>query len=109
MIRVTSRFWVDAYRRRLENEAIPCFVSRKGDETAGAIFVKLCDLQGSAQVFQRSFDLLSDTRRWQLLIAGDEPECDAALKRQIGFDQDLWIIEVEDRQGRHFLDDPSLS
>ena len=26
------------------------------------------------------------------------------LMREISFNSDLWIIEVEDRQGRHFLD-----
>jgi len=26
------------------------------------------------------------------------------LKREIGFDSDLWIIEIEDRAGRMFLD-----
>ena len=26
------------------------------------------------------------------------------LRREISFDPDLWIVEVEDRQGRDFLD-----
>ncbi len=25
------------------------------------------------------------------------------LQRQIAFDPDLWIIDIEDREGRHFL------
>ena len=26
-------------------------------------------------------------------------------RARAGFDSDLWLIEVEDRQGRHFLDE----
>jgi hypothetical protein len=31
-------------------------------------------------------------------------EIEARLAREIKFDPDLWIVEVEDRAGRHFLD-----
>ena len=34
---------------------------------------------------------------------------DAALGRQRRFDPDLWVIEVEDRAGRHLLDQPGLA
>ena len=34
-----------------------------------------------------------------------EAEVDAHLARQIEFDADIWIVAVDDRQGRHFLED----
>ncbi|MDA7459313.1 DUF1491 family protein, partial [Planktomarina temperata] len=43
------------------------------------------------------------------LISGDEADLDRAVARQRGFDPDLWVIEVEDRLGRHLLDEPGLS
>jgi hypothetical protein len=43
------------------------------------------------------------------LTEGLEAEVDAALSRQRGFDPDLWVIEVEDREGRHLLDQPGLA
>ena len=43
------------------------------------------------------------------LISGNEPDLDRAIARQRGFDPDLWVIEVEDRLGRHLLDEPGLS
>ncbi len=44
-----------------------------------------------------------------MLADGGEAEVDAALARQRGFDPDLWVIEVEDRAGRHLLDEDGLS
>ncbi len=107
-MRLTASFWVSAYRKRLEMQGIPCFVVRHGDDTGGAVLVKLNTLDGRAVVHQRSFDLASDTRVWVVLTEGLEPECDAAIARQAGFDPDLWVLEVEDRAGRHMLDEEGL-
>lgn len=109
MARLTARFWVDAYLARLRFEDIPAFVVTHGDDTAGIILVKSNTLNGQAVVYQRSYDMLEDTSRWAVLVDGDEAEVDAAIARQRGFDPDLWVIEVEDRQGRHLLDAPGLT
>lgn len=109
MARLTSRFWVDAYLARLRFADIPAFVVAHGDDTGGAVLVKVNSLDGRAVLFQRSFDLMSDTRVWAELAGGDETEVDAAIARQRGFDPDLWVVEVEDRQGRHLLDQEGLS
>ncbi|MFD1342751.1 DUF1491 family protein [Litorisediminicola beolgyonensis] len=106
--RLTARFWVDAYRRRLALRDIPCFVVAHGDDTAGAVLVKLSTLDGKACAFERSFDLMSGERAWVVLCDGAEPEVDAAIARQRGYDPDLWVIEVEDRQGRHCLTEDGL-
>ena len=109
MARLTARFWVDAYLARLRLEDIPAFVTAHGDDTSGAVLVKLATLDGQAQAFARRTDPASGARRWESLIAGAEPEVDAAIARQRGYDPDLWVIEVEDRAGRHRLDEPGLS
>lgn len=109
MSRLTARFWVDAYLARLRLQDIPAFVVAHGDDTGGAVLVKLATLDGRAVVFQRSFDLMTGDRRWVELAAGAEAEVDATVARQRGFDPDLWVIEVEDRQGRHLLDEEGLA
>lgn len=109
MPRLTARFWVDAYLTRLRLQDIPAFVVAHGDDTGGAVLVKLATLDGRAMLFQRSFDLMTGDRKWVELASGDEREVDATVTRQRGFDPDLWVIEVEDRQGRHLLDEPGLS
>jgi hypothetical protein len=107
--RLTTDFWVAAYLNRLRLSNIPAFVVARGDPTAGAVLVKQNTLDGRARVFQRSFDLMTGERAWITLTEGDEAGVDAAIARQRGFDRDLWVIEVEDRDGRHLLDEPGLS
>jgi hypothetical protein len=107
--RLTSDIWVSAYLTRLRLMDIPVFVTRKGDSTAGSVLVKLNTLDGKATAFQRQFDLMSGDRTWVVLATGEEVDVDASLTKQSGFDPDLWVIEVEDREGRHLLDDPSLA
>lgn len=108
MTRLTAQFWVQAYLARLRLQEIPGFVVAHGDDTAGAVLVKLNTLDGQAKAFQRSFDLMSGARQWVVLSEGDEGMVDEAVARQRSFDPDLWVIEVEDRAGRHLLDEPGL-
>lgn len=107
--RLKTDFWVRAYLKRLELAAIPAFITAHGDATAGAVLVKQCPLDGTARAFQRSFDLMSGNRAWVVLSEGPEAEVDAAIARQRQFDSDLWVIEVEDRAGRHLLDEEGLA
>ena len=107
-MRLTAEIWVSAYLTRLRLVDIPAFVVKRGDGTAGAVLVKLNTLDGQARCYQRSFDLMTGERQWMVLTEGDETDVDASITRQCGFDTDLWVIEVEDRAGRHLLDEPGL-
>jgi hypothetical protein len=107
--RLTADFWVRAYLARLRLADIPAFVVARGDATAGAVLVKLATLDGQARLFQRSFDLATGGRVWVVLAEGDEASVDAAVRRQRGHDPDLWVIEVENRDGRTLLDEDGLS
>ena len=106
--RLRAGIWVAAYLARLRAEDIPAFVVGRGDETAGAVLVKASTLDGKARAFQRSFDPMTGQRTWMVLAEGDEAEVDAAVARQRRFDPDLWVIEVEDKAGRHLLGEEGL-
>lgn len=108
-MRLTAEFWVQAYLARLQSQNIPAFVVAHGDDTAGTILVKLNTLDGQATVFQRVFDILNDSRKWDVLRQGDEKDVDMAIARQREFDRDIWVVEVEDSQGRHLLDEAGLA
>ena len=106
--RLAARVWIDAYLKRLSQETIPAHIVHKGDPTAGAVLVKIATMDGAASCYQRSFDLMTGDRAWVVLAEGDEQEVDASIGRQREFDPDIWVIEVEDRHGRHLLDEPGL-
>lgn len=108
MQRLTARFWVDAYLARLRVHNIPAFVVAHGDDTAGAVLIKLNTLDGKATLFQRGYDLLEDRREWTVLEAGEDMDIEVIITRQRSRDPDLWVLEVEDREGRHLLDQSGL-
>ena len=108
--RLRSDFWVSAYLRRCAAEGTTAVLRRRGAAEAGAIFVKIDRLDGRAALVgpapqaeadesgERRFASMHETP-W--LDTGD---VEAMLAREARFDTDLWIVEVEDRLGRSFLD-----
>jgi hypothetical protein len=106
--RLTSDFWVSAYRMRLEAMGAAVYVAARGDPTAGAVFVKLSMLDGRAELWGRSVSAEGE-RVWARLAEGAEAAVDEAAARQRRYDPDCWLVEVEDRRGRALLDDPSLA
>jgi hypothetical protein len=109
MARLAAGFWVQAYLTRLRLADIPAYVVARGDATAGAVLVKCSTLDGQAVALQRRTDPMSGDSVWMELARGDEAAVDAAIGRQRGFDPDLWVIEVEDRAGRHLLGEEGLA
>ncbi len=107
LARLTSAIWVDAYRARLSAEGIPVYIVARGDATAGAILIKLASLDGYARAYQRIM-ALDGSRPWDVLADGIEADVDAAIGRARSTDPDLWVVEVEDRDGRHMLGSPGL-
>ncbi len=110
-MRLKAEIWVKAYLRTCFNHGVAVVVVQHGDDDAGAVFVKVCRRDGTARLFgpaHAGLDDLSHERRWVEVLdesATTEGEVDAYLAQQRNFDPDLWVIEVEDRAGRHFLDD----
>ncbi|MFZ1470415.1 MAG: DUF1491 family protein [Paracoccaceae bacterium] len=107
--RLTAGLWVSAYLARLRLAAIPAYLARRGDDTAGAVVVKLATLDGQARAYARRWDFATDSRLWEVLAEGPEPEVDARLAREAARDPDLWLIELEDRLGRTLLDEDGLA
>jgi hypothetical protein len=111
-MRLKSDIWVAAYLRRCQVEGSPAVLRRRGAEEAGAIFVKVSRLDGTADLYgpapQSAFDEARPSERaFSPALKGlplAEADVESYLTRQLRFDPDLWIVEVEDRGGRHFLD-----
>lgn len=106
--RLKAEIWVKALIRRCEVEGAAAMVVSRGDATSGVVLVKVNSLDGLARVFSPtragdgSFQWLSATGAEPI----PEAEADAYIDRQKKFDPDLWVVEIEDRAGRHFLQEP---
>jgi hypothetical protein len=110
-MRLKAEIWIKAYIRRCAGEGSSAVVVRHGDDDAGAIFIRVNRLDGTSLLFgpaPAGFIEAARDRQWVACLdasgAVDE-KVDAYLAREVEFDPDLWIVEVEDRGGRHFLQD----
>ncbi|MEO1608214.1 MAG: DUF1491 family protein [Pseudomonadota bacterium] len=110
-MRLKSEIWVKAYLRNCQAQLTPALVVRHGDNDAGAIFIKVNCLDGTGKLFGPAPGGLDEAACGQLWMAHldgpdvsvSEAKIDDFLHRQIQFDGDAWIIEVEDKKGRHWL------
>ena len=110
-MRLRSDIFVSALIRRAETQGAVAMLRRRGAAEAGAIFVKLDRLDGRAAVYgpapQTEELPIGVDRLFARVHAGDwlDPAgAEERLKREIMFDPDLWIVEIEDREGRIFVD-----
>jgi hypothetical protein len=110
-MRLKSSIWVAAYLRRCQGEGVFGAVRRRGAEEAGAVFVKVALLDGNAMLYVPAPQAVYDDSRpieriFMPTSKAPVPEAsvEERLVKEIRFDPDAWIVETEDRAGRHFLD-----
>tara|TARA_B100000963_G_scaffold234425_1_gene204841 strand:- start:177 stop:500 length:324 start_codon:yes stop_codon:yes gene_type:complete len=105
MVRLRSKIWVQAYLKRLELQTIAAYVTAHGDDHSGAIYVKVIKIDGSAQLYQKTFDLQNNKNAWVKTLEGLEVEIDNLLENQKANDPDLWVVEIESANGQNYLDE----
>jgi hypothetical protein len=109
-MRLRSDIFVSAYLRRRNGENAFAVVRRRGADEAGAVFVCIDRLDGTADLYgpapQSFFDEARPERRFQRLTRdGATPaDVDARLMKEMKFDADAWVVDVEDRSGEPRLD-----
>ena len=112
-MRLRSDIWVAAYLRRCGAEGANAVLSRRGAAEAGAIFVRIDLRDGRSALYgpapqtaaaesERGVErLFARAHRLEWIDAKD---ADKRLEREIAFDPDLWIIEVETAEALSWLD-----
>ena len=105
MARLRSKIWVQAYLKRLEIQNIAAYVTAHGDDHSGAILIKVIKMDGSAQLYQKTFDLQSNKNAWVRISEGIDKEIDSLLEKQKVYDPDLWVVEIESASGQNYLDE----
>jgi len=105
--RLKAEIWVAAYLRSVRAQGAFAYLVRRGAEEAGSILLKVEAPGGTATVYSPGY--MDGVRTW-LRSSGTEPvpatEADSYIQRRLATDPDLWVVEVEDRAGRHFLTEP---
>lgn len=103
---IPTHLWVSALLRRAQGGGAFAVVVHKGDADRGDVLLKVVSEPGKAKLYGPAFAPEGPAEFERLPAgAGDttEAEVDAAMAKRLKADRDLWVIEIEDRNGRHFL------
>jgi len=105
--RLKAGIFVRALMRRADVAGASAFIVRKGAEEAGAVIITVSRLDGTCLLLNQARDGKGNLV-WARPLGdwGEEIRARSWLDKQIKFDPDLWIVEIEDRQGRAFVDEP---
>lgn len=106
-MRLKSDLWVSAYLRRANQAGAFAAVVRRGDGDAGAIYIKVSRLNGTADLYAPAMPSLDDVnpeRKWECrLREAAEQHVDQKLQQEQKQDSDAWLLEVEDRNSNSQL------
>lgn len=101
---LSTDVWVAALIRRAELGGAFATVGRKGDARAGGVLVKVFDTAARrARIYTEAFGPDGERLWIQPVESEAESDIDDYVARQHRYDPDLWVVEIEDREGRHFL------
>ena len=109
MDRLPSRLWIEALVRRAQLSGASAFIVQHGDDDRGDVLLKVARLDGTAAAYLPSTNLEGERVFLNLEIQGvgpDEASVDDYVGRAKSRDSDLWIVEIEDKEGRAFLTEP---
>lgn len=109
MARIKSDFWVSAHLRLCALNGIDAVLRRRGAAEAGAIFVVVDRLDGSADLYGPAPPSFEHEDRGGRIFAPVLSrvmplDIEARMQREIRFDPDLWWIAIDDREGRCLLE-----
>lgn len=107
--RLPTGVWVEALIRRAQIAGASAFVLQKGDTARGDVIIKVATLNGEARIYTPRTNMEGQRVFVDLIAQGvgpEEPAIDEYIDRSRTRDSDLWVIEIEDRKGRHFLTEP---
>jgi len=103
---LNTGLWVMAQVRICDRAFIPATVVRRGDSDAGTVLLKLNRFADGVTVYTQASST-GDEPTWSR-GTGPQPvseaEADAYIERQVKYDPDVWVLEIEDRRGQYKID-----
>ncbi|WP_019961393.1 DUF1491 family protein [Woodsholea maritima] len=105
MFDLKTQIWLDALRWRAEAGGAAFYVIKRGDSDFGSVLLKRLRADGMALLMAPGY-AMSGEKVWTF-PRGDvwmvERELDQYMTRRAEDDRDLWLIEIADREGHHYL------
>ena len=104
---LSTDVWVTALIRRVAAGGAFATVARKGDPSAGAVLIKTLDRRSGAARLYAEATRADGERIWMRPAKSEqETDLDGYVERALRVDPDLWVVEIEDQNGRRFLTEP---
>ncbi len=101
--RLPTDIWVTAHLRQCAAQGLPAYVVNKGAAAAGTVMVKVVVRGKGCKLFNQARDA-EGNMGWMDIYSGeivDEPRADQYIQRTIQRDPDVWVIEIEDSDGKN--------
>ena len=106
-MQIDTAIWVYALIRRVHQGGAFATVGRRGDSRGGAVLVKVINRRaGEARLVAEATRGVGEQFWMQPILSTDEADLDAYIERAVRIDPDVWVVEIDDPEGRHFLVEP---
>lgn len=102
MAALKTSIWAYALIRRAAVGGAFATLARKGDQDAGAVLVKVSTMDGQAILYLPIRNMQGE-RVWLPKGPMSEADIEMMITKRVMTDPDVWVVEIEDKQGRHFL------
>ncbi len=101
--RLPAELWIKAHVRRCMVDGIPATVVHRGEKNSGTLILKLHHIGAGVKLLTQTRDL-EGAIAWMPGLGGElvpEAEADAYIERAVKRDPDVWVVEIESRDGSH--------
>src|SRR6201996_6129033 len=110
IVQIDTSIWVYALIRRAHQGGAFATVGRKGDSRGGAVLVKLVNRRAGEARLLAEATRGDGERFWmQPVLSTREADLDPYSERAALIDPDVWVVEIDDPEGRHFLVEPVVA
>jgi len=101
--RLKTSVWISAEIKRCEGLFLSAVVLHKGDKERGLVLIKQYVAAQGCRIYTQTRDT-ADNLIWHQPLGNEfmtEQKADSYCRKQRGFDEDLWVIEVDDVKGQY--------
>jgi len=107
-MRLISEIWVKAYINVVQINNAFAYIVKRGEKNSGQILIKIISLDKVKLLIPAPINYESNIdRKWIEKMCIEKinyKSIEIEIEKQLQFDRDLWIIDVESNKGRDFLE-----